>query len=253
MANTKIALVTGGSRGIGKNTALKLAEKGLDVVITYQHKQAQALDVVKAIQQLGKKATAIALDVSKSGEFPEFVKRLTEYLVQVYGQPNFDYLVNNAGTGGHIPFENATESDFDEMVNIHYKAVYFLTQTLLPYLNNEGGIVNISSGLARFSQPNTSLYASAKGAVEVLSRILAVELANRKIRVNTVAPGAIQTDFNGGLVRDNEQVNKRIAGITTLGRPGLPEDIGGVIAFLCTNDAGWITGQRIEVSGGMFL
>jgi NAD(P)-dependent dehydrogenase (short-subunit alcohol dehydrogenase family) len=196
---------------------------------------------------------ALPLDVGETSQLPIFVASLKQYLEQEFGHAQFDFLINNAGTGSYIPFEMAAEADFDNMVNIHFKGVYFLTQKLLPYLNDGGSIINISSGLARFSKANTSLYASVKGAVEVFSRILAVELGPRKIKVNTVAPGAVQTDFNGGLVRDNEIVNKRIAAATALGRPGVPDDIGGVLAFLCTEDAGWINGQRIEVSGGMHL
>lgn len=253
MKTSKIAIVTGGSRGLGKNTALRIAKNGTDLVITYHSNKEKADEVVAEIQKLGRKAAAIQLDTSNTKEFPAFVEKLTSYLNHEYQSPNFDYLINNAGTGGHTSFVNATEDEFDALVNIHYKGVYFLTQKLLPYLNDGGSIVNISSGLARFSHPNTSMYASVKGAIEVVTRILAVELGARRIRVNTVAPGAVQTDFNGGTVRDNENVNKMISSLTALGRPGLPDDIGGVIAFLCTEDAGWINGQRIEVTGGMHL
>lgn len=253
MEQTKIAIVTGGSRGLGKNTALRIAKNGTDVVITYHNSKEKADEVVAEIQKLGRKATALQLDTSNTKEFPAFVDKLTTYLNETYQNPNFDFLINNAGTGGRTSFLNATEEEFDALVNVHYKGVYFLTQKLLPYLNDGGGIVNISSGLARFSHPDTSLYASVKGAIEVVSRILAVELGIRKIKVNTVAPGAVQTDFNGGLVRDNENVNRFISGLTALGRPGVPDDIGGVIAFLCTEDARWINGQRIEVTGGMHL
>ncbi len=253
MNRTKIAIVTGGSRGLGKNAALKIAEKGIDLVITYHNNKEKADEVVAEITKRGRKATAIQLDTSNVKTFPIFVEQLTTYLNNEYQNPNFDFLINNAGTGGHTSFIDATEEEFDTMVNIHFKGVYFLTQKLLPYLNDGGSIINISSGLARFSHPNTSMYASVKGAIEVVSRILAAELGPRRIRVNTVAPGAIQTDFNGGTVRDNEIVNKMVSDLTALGRPGVPEDIGGVIAFLCTEDAGWINGQRIEISGGMHL
>ena len=253
MSKTKIAVLTGGSRGLGKNSALRIAKNGTDLVITYHQNKEMADEVVTGIQKLGRKATAIQLDASNTKEFPAFVEKLTAYLNTEYQSPNFDYLINNAGTGGHTSFANATEDEFDTLVNIHYKGVYFLTQKLLPFLNNGGSIVNISSGLARFSHPNTSMYASVKGAIEVVSRILAVELGTRNIRVNTVAPGAVQTDFNGGTVRDNEKVNQMVSNLTALGRPGVPDDIGGVIAFLCTEDGRWINGQRIEVSGGMHL
>ncbi len=253
MNRTKIAIVTGGSRGLGKNSALKIAGNGIDLVITYHNNKEKADEVVAEITKMGRKATAIQLDTSNVKAFPTFVEKLTAYLNKEYHSPNFDFLINNAGTGGHTSFMDASEEEFDTMVNIHFKGVYFLTQKLLPYLNDGGAIINISSGLARFSHPNTSMYASVKGAIEVVSRILAVELGARKIRVNTVAPGAIQTDFNGGTVRDNERVNKMVSDLTALGRPGVPEDIGGVIAFLCSEDARWINGQRIEVSGGMHL
>jgi NAD(P)-dependent dehydrogenase (short-subunit alcohol dehydrogenase family) len=253
MNRGKIALITGGSRGLGRNAALKIAEKGINVVITYHSNKEKADEVVAEIIKKGQKATAFQLDTSNTKEFTSFTEKLTSYLKNEYGKANFDFLVNNAGTGGHTAFVDATEDEFDTMVNVHFKGVYFLTQKLLPNLNDEGGIVNISSGLARFSHPNTSMYASVKGAIEVVTRILAVELGKRKIRVNTVAPGAIATDFNGGTVRDNGNVNQMVANLTALGRVGVPDDIGGVIAFLCTEDARWINGQRIEVSGGMHL
>ena len=253
MSKTKIAVLTGGSRGLGKNTAIKMAKNGTDMVITYHNNKEMADEVVAEIQKLGQKATAIQLDASNTKEFPAFVETLNTYLNKEYQSPNFDYLINNAGTGGHTSFVNATEDEFDALVNVHYKGVYFLTQKLLPFLNDGGSIVNISSGLARFSHADTSMYASVKGAIEVVSRILAIELGARKIRVNTVAPGAVETDFNGGTVRDNEKVNQMVSNLTALGRPGVPDDIGGVIAFLCTEDGRWINGQRIEVSGGMHL
>jgi NAD(P)-dependent dehydrogenase (short-subunit alcohol dehydrogenase family) len=253
MNQSKIALITGGSRGLGQNAALKIAEKGIDVIITYLNNKEKADEVVAEIIKKGQKATAFQLDTSNTKEFAPFTEKLVSYLKNEYGKSNFDFLINNAGTGGHTAFVNATEEEFDTLVNVHYKGVYFLTQKLLPHLNDGGGIINISSGLARFSHPNTSIYASVKGAIEVVTRILAVELGERKIRVNTVAPGAVATDFNGGTVRDNEKVNQMVANITALGRAGVPDDIGGVIAFLCTEDARWINGQRIEVSGGMHL
>jgi NAD(P)-dependent dehydrogenase (short-subunit alcohol dehydrogenase family) len=253
MNQSKIALITGGSRGLGRNAALKIAEKGINVVITYYSNKEKADEVVAEIIKKGQKAIAFQLDTSNTKEFNSFAEKLASYLKNEYGKPNFDFLINNAGTGGHTAFVDTTEEEFDTLVNVHYKGVYFLTQKLLFYLNDEGSIINISSGLARFSHPNTSMYASVKGAIEVVTRILAVELGKRKIRVNTVAPGAIATDFNGGTVRDNENVNQMVANLTALGRVGVPDDIGGVIAFLCTEDARWINGQRIEVSGGMHL
>ncbi|MBO9620252.1 MAG: SDR family oxidoreductase [Niabella sp.] len=249
----KIALVTGGSRGLGKDMVLSLAKKGIDIVLTYNSNKEAADAVVAAIQSLGQKATAFRLDTSNISLFDDFIKEVTAYLQEQYGSPYFDFLVNNAGTGLYAPVTETTEAQLDAIVNIHYKGVFFLTQKALPFMNDGGGIVNISSGLARMTLPGSSVYASMKGAVETLSRYLAQELGAREIRVNVVAPGAIETDFGGGHVRDNKEINDRIAGVTALGRVGLPGDIGGVVAFLCTDAAGWITAQRIEVSGGQSL
>lgn len=250
----KIALVTGGSRGIGKDTVLKLAKKGLDVILTYRSSKDEAEEVVAEVEKIGQKAATFQLDTGKDiNTFDNFVSNISNYLKKTYGKANFDYLVNNGGIGGHATIAEATEEDFDLMVNIHFKGVFFLTQKLLPLLNHEGSILNVSTGLTRKTFPGTSTYASVKGAIEVFSRVLAAELGERKIRVNTVAPGAIQTDFNGGVTRDDPKMNRAVSSITALGRPGLPEDLGGVIAFLCTKDAYWINGQRIEVSGGMAL
>lgn len=252
MNQTKIALVTGGSRGIGKNTALRLADKGLDVIITYRNSEKEAQEVVKEIEGKYRKAKAFQLDSGKPiATFDGFVTIVSDYLKETYGVAKFDYLVNNAGIGGHGSLESVTEEAFDNMFNVQFKGVFFLTQKLLPLLNDNGGIINISSGLTRIIFPNTDVYASAKGAIEVLSKVWAAELAGRKIRVNVIAPGAIATDFNGGVTRDNPEMNKTVSSITALGRPGLPDDLGGVIAFLCTDDAYWINAQRIEVSGGM--
>lgn len=250
---SKIALVTGGSRGLGKDMALNLAKKGIDLILTYNSNKAEADKVVAEIESLGQKAIAFQLDASDVKSFEDFFKQVTEHLAAETGSKNFDFLINNAGTALHAPFAETTEEQFDTALNIHYKGVFFLTQKALPYLNDGGRIINISSGLARFSFPGSSAYASMKGAVEVLSRYLAKELGSRRIAVNVVAPGAIETDFGGGSTRDNKELNAQIAGITALGRAGLPDDIGSVVAFLCTEDAKWINGQRIEVSGGMML
>lgn len=248
----KIALVTGGSRGLGRDMALKLATKGLDVLLTYHSNKEEADKVIKQIQQSGRKAAALKLDAGDTKSFGDFAKQLTTTL-KAFGADKFDFLVNNGGIGIYAPITETTEEAFDQLMNVHFKGVYFLTQTVLPLINDGGGIVNISTGLARFSTPGYSAYASMKGAVEVLTRYMAKELGARGIRANVVAPGAIETDFGGGHVRDNDQLNKMIAGITALGRVGLPEDIGGVVAFLCTDDARWINAQRIEVSGGQSL
>jgi len=250
---TKIALVTGGSRGLGKNSALKIAKKGLDVIITYHSNKEEAENVVAEIQALGQKAIAYQLDTRNTKSFDEFIKKVTDHLEENTGSKNLDYLVNNAGTALYSPIAETTEDQLEEMVDIHFKGVFFLTQKFLPFINDGGGIVNISSGLARFALPGSSVYGSLKAGVEMLTKYMAKELGPRKIKANVVAPGAIETDFGGGRTRDDENVNSMIAGNTALGRAGLPDDIGGVVAFLCTDDAGWITAQRIEVSGGMFF
>lgn len=250
---SKIALVTGGSRGLGKDMALKLAAKGIDVLLTYHSNNDEALKVAKQIQQAGHKAAALQLDAGNTKSFGTFIARVKSTLKDTFNADRFDFLINNGGVGIYGPITETTEETFDQLMNVHFKGVYFLTQTSLPLMNDGGGVINISSGLARFSTPGYSAYASMKGAIEVFTRYLAKELGPRGIRANVVAPGAIATDFGGGHVRDNEQLNKMIAGITALGRVGLPEDIGGVVAFLCTDDARWVNAQRIEVSGGQNL
>ncbi len=249
----KIALVTGGSRGLGKDMALKLGEKGIDVVLTYHSKGGDAEAVVSEIKKKGGNAAALQLDTGKVNSFDGFIETLKSTLKSAFDTDRIDFLVNNAGTGASVPFTDVSEQLFDDLLNVHFKGVFFLTQKVLNILNDHGGIVNISSGLTRFSFPGSTPYACMKGAVEVFSRYLAKELGARGIRANTVAPGAIATDFNGGHVRDNEQVNKAVSGFTALGRVGVAEDIGGVVAFLCTEEGRWVNGQRLEVSGGMML
>ncbi|WP_129777211.1 SDR family NAD(P)-dependent oxidoreductase [Peristeroidobacter soli] len=251
--NTPIALVTGGSRGLGKNMAQALAARGVDVVLTYRSNQKEAEAVVAEIERSGRKAAALQLDVGVSSTFASFVEQVREVLKNRWQRDRFDYLVNNAGIGIHASFAETTEAQFDELVNIQFKGPFFLTQKLLPLLADGGRIVNISSGLARFALPGYSAYAAMKGAMEVLTRYQAKELGSRGIAVNIVAPGAIETDFGGGLVRDNKQVNDMIASQTALGRVGRPEDIGGVVASLLSPENRWINAQRIEASGGMFL
>jgi NAD(P)-dependent dehydrogenase (short-subunit alcohol dehydrogenase family) len=248
--NNKIALVTGGSRGLGKNMAMKLAEKGINVILTYNSKKDEADAVVTEIEKAGLKAAALQLNTGDVKSFDGFFDQLKTVLKNVFGTDHFDFLINNAGFGSYNPFAETTEDQFDQLMNVHFKGVFFLTQKALPIINDGGRIINISSGLARFAYPNYSAYASMKGAVEVLSRYMAKELGARGIAVNVVAPGAIATDFGGGHVRDNENVNKMVADATALGRAGLPDDIGGVVAFLCTEEGRWINAQRIEVSGG---
>lgn len=249
----KIALVTGGSRGLGKDMALNIAKKGIDVVLTYHSKKDEAQAVVSEIEAMGRKAWAFQLDASNVKTFDDFFAQVTARLKEATGSTHFDFLVNNAGTGLYMPFADTTEEQFDDMLNIHFKGVYFLTQKALAFMNDGGRIINISSGLARFSVPGSSAYGSMKGAVEVLTRYLAKELGPRRIAANVVAPGPVETDFGGGRTRDNKELNAMMASATALGRVGLPHDIGGVVAFLCTEDAKWINAQRIEVSGGMNL
>jgi NAD(P)-dependent dehydrogenase (short-subunit alcohol dehydrogenase family) len=252
-STTKIALVTGGSRGLGKNMALQLATKGNNVVITYHSKKDEAEKVVAEINATGKKAYALQLDVEQANSFDGFVTNFQQVLKTEFGSGHFDSLVNNAGTGIHANFADTSEDQFTSMVNIHLKAPFFLTQKLLPLLNSGGSVVNISSGLTRFSFTGYDAYAVMKGAVETLSSYQAKFLGTKGIRVNTVAPGAIETDFGGGAVRDNKELNGYIASQTALGRVGQPNDVGGVVAFLCSDDAKWVNAQRIEVSGGMLI
>lgn len=250
---TKIAVITGGSRGLGRNAALKIAEKGLDVIITYRSNREEAENTVREIQALGRKSIAYQLDTREVKAFDAFVKKIGDHLEENTGSRNIDYLINNAGTALYAPVAEVTEEQLDDVVDIHFKGVFFLTQKMLPFINEGGGIINISSGLARFALPGSSVYGSIKAGVEMLTRYLAKELGPRRIKANVVAPGAIETDFGGGRTRDDEQVNAMVAGATALGRAGVPDDIGGVVAFLCTEEARWINGQRIEASGGMFL
>lgn len=252
-ATAPIALITGGSRGLGRSAALHLARSGVDVVLTYKSSGAEAEAVVREIASMGRRAQALPLDVAHSGSFVEFAIGLRQVLSAHWRRERFNFLVNNAGIGIHANFADTTEAQFDELMNIHLKGVFFLTQKLLPLLEDGGRIINVSSGLARFALPGYAAYAAMKGAVEVLSRYMAKELGSRRIAVNVVAPGAIETDFGGGMVRDDAQVNAMIASQTALGRVGLPDDIGAVIAALLSRDCAWINAQRIEVSGGMFI
>lgn len=249
----RIALVTGGSRGLGRNAAIHLARSGVDVVLTYRSQRAEADAVVAQIQALGRRAVALPLDVSVASGFGAFAETLGQTLRATWGRERFDYLFNNAGTGVHVGFAETTEAQFDEMVAVHLKSTFFLTQKLLPLIEDGGRILNVSSGLARFALPGYAAYAAMKGGIEVLTRYMAKELGARGIAVNTLAPGAIETDFGGGTVRDNQQVNAFVASQTALGRVGLPDDIGGVVAALLSPGTGWINAQRIEASGGMFV
>lgn len=251
--NQRIAIVTGGSRGLGKNAVLKLAAQGTDIIFTYNSQRDAALQVVAEVEQTGAKAVALQLNVSETASFTAFAGQVKTQLKQVWGRETFDYLVNKAGIGLYAPFAETSEALFDELMNIHFKGPFFLTQQLLPLVADGGRILNVSTGLARFALPGYAAYASMKGAMEVLTRYQAKELGARGISVNSIAPGAIETDFGGGRVRDNEELNKYVASQTALGRVGLPDDIGDAIAALLSDNLRWMTAQRIEVSGGMFL
>jgi len=250
----KIAIITGGSRGLGKAMAISIAAHGQDVILTYQHNKADADAVVAQIEQSGRKAVALQLDVADSASFPAFRDAVKQALKQTWNRDTFDALVNNAGIGIYAPLAEATEQQFDRLVNISLKGPLFLTQTLLPLMEDGGRIINISSGLSRFSGPGYGIYGALKGAIEVLTRYMAVEFgAARHITANVVAPGPIATDFAGGAVRDNAAYNQALASRTALGRVGEAEDIGGVVASMLTDEMHWINGQRIEASGGINL
>lgn len=247
----KIALVTGGSRGLGKDMAISIARRGIDVILTYRNKEAEALETVKEIIALGRKAMALPLDMGNVQSLDGFVQQLQQVLQSNWGKDHFDFLVNNAGMGATVPFLQVTEDVFDDFLNVHFKSVYFLTQKTVPFINEGGRIINISTGTTRFSNPGYSVYASMKGAVEVFTKYLAKELGAKGIGANIVAPGPIETDFNSGAIRNNPQMKTALSSLSPLGRVGDAADIGGVVAFLCTPDAAWINGQRIEVSGGI--
>lgn len=249
----RIALITGASRGLGRNIATHLAARGIDAILTYQHNAGAAAEAVDALRALGRRAAALPLDVADSRAFPGFADRVRAALSGTWQCERFDILVNNAGSGLHAAYLDTTEAQFDSMIAIHLKSAFFLTQALLPLMADGGRILNVSSGLARFSIPGSSAYALAKGGVEVLTRYQAAELAQRRITVNVLAPGAIETDFSGGAVRDNAELNAFVSSRTALGRVGLPDDIGAAAAALLDEGNGWMTGQRIEVSGGMWL
>lgn len=249
----KIAVITGGSRGLGRSLALHLAKHGVHSLITYKSNRGEAGKVVELLQKAGTKSVALELDVGRSATFGEFTSALKKALQATWKRDRFDFLINNAGHGLRAPFAETTEADFDSLFNVHLKGTYFLTQKLLLLIEDGGRILNLSSGLARFSAPGYSAYAAMKGGIEVLTRYLAQELGPRRISVNTIAPGATATDFGGGLIRDNSDYRQMIASRTALGRVGEPDDIGGAIASLLSDEAAWINGQRIEISGGMNL
>lgn len=251
--NQKTAIITGASRGLGKEMAINLAKDGVNIIFSYHQNKQKAEEVILEIESYGQKAIAFPYNADNYKSGKEFIGKTIKYLEQQNGNPNFDFLINNAGTGTSNFIKDTTETQFDEMMNIHAKSVYFLTQSALPYINKAGRIINISSGLTRFSFPGMSAYAMMKGSIEVFTRYLAKELGPQKITANVIAPGAIATDFAGGSNRHNEEKRRKIEEITALGRVGKANDIGGIVSFLCSNKASWINGQRIEVSGGMLV
>ena len=250
---SKIALITGASRGLGRNSALHLAARGVDIIFTYRQGKPEADTLLAELQAIGVQAAALQLDMERISSFTDFAKAVQQALRAHWQREQFDFLVNNAGMGVHASFADTTEAQFDQLCNVHLKGVFFLTQKLLPLIADGGRILNVSSGLARFALPGYAAYATMKGGIEVLTRYLAKELGPRRIAVNVLAPGAIETDFGGGAVRDNAELNSFVAAQTALGRVGLPDDIGKLVAMLLSSDAGWVNAQRIEASGGMFL
>jgi NAD(P)-dependent dehydrogenase (short-subunit alcohol dehydrogenase family) len=249
----RIALVTGASRGIGRSAALALAAQGVDVILTYLSGADEAAAVVREIEAMGRRAVALPLDVGAAGTFADFAGNVRTALQNTWQRARFDYLVNNAGSGVYATIADMAEQEFDLMINIHLKGTFFLTQKLSPMIEDGGRVLNISSGLTRFTFTGYAAYAAAKGGVEVLTRFMAKELGERNISVNVLAPGATETDFGGGALRDDSNINAQFAGMTALGRNGRPDDIGDVVAALLSNGAGWLTGQRIEASGGLLL
>jgi NAD(P)-dependent dehydrogenase (short-subunit alcohol dehydrogenase family) len=250
MSIPTIALVTGGSRGLGRDMALKLAQQGTDIILTYRRQQAEAAAVVADIEALGRRAVALTLNVADVSTFASFFGQVSTVLTDTFGTDRFDFLLNNAGTGLRASITETTEAQFDEMVNVHLKGVFFFTQRALPLLRDGGRILNISSSTTRTAFAGVSAYAAMKGAVEVFTRYLALELGSRGIAANSIAPGAV---FNCGDITDTPEVRAWVAQTTALGRVAEPDDIGGIVAFLCTDAARWLNGQRIEATGGIAL
>lgn len=253
MSNEKIALITGASRGIGRATALTLADRGIDVVLTYVSAEKEASEVVELVRAKGRKAVALRLDLAKVDTFDAFVVGLKNELARTWSRERIDFLVNNGGAGTGSTVAETSETDFDAVVGVHFKGPFFLTQKLLPVLSDGGRIVNVSSGLSRYALPGVGVYAAAKSALEAVARSLALELGPRRITVNTVAPGGIVTDYGGGFMRTNEPLRNAVVAETPLGRLGEPEDIADLVASMLSPDMRWITGQRIEATGGFKL
>jgi NAD(P)-dependent dehydrogenase (short-subunit alcohol dehydrogenase family) len=251
--NRKIALVTGGSRGLGKDMAISIAGKGIDVIITYKDNEKSAREVENEIRSKGVNAAVIRLDMSDFKSLDSFIANLKTTLATNWNRSSFDFLVNNAGMGATVPFMQVTEQLFDEFLHVHFKGIYFLIQKAVPMINDNGAIINISTGTTRFCVPGYSVYASMKSAIETFTKYLAKELGSKGIRVNVVAPGPIETDFNNAAIRSNPNMKSALSSLSPLGRVGSADDIGGVVAFLCTDEARWINGQRMEVSGGINL
>ncbi len=247
----KIAIVTGGSRGLGKDMALSIAKKGIDVILTYNTNEALAIEVVKEIELMGVKAAALHLNMSDFNSLTGFVQNVSSVLSTHFNTNHVDFIVNNAGMGKTVPFTEVSEAIFDDFLNVHFKGVYFLTQKIVAIMNDGGAIINISTGTTRFSNPGYSVYASMKGAIEVFTKYLAKELGPKGIRANVIAPGPVETDFNNGAIKNSPQFKAMLGTMSPLGRVGAADDLGGVVAFLCTEDAKWINGQRLEVSGGI--
>ncbi|MGF6690464.1 NAD(P)-dependent dehydrogenase (short-subunit alcohol dehydrogenase family) [Metapseudomonas resinovorans] len=250
---TTISIITGANRGLGRNTAVSIARHGGDVILTYRNGAEEAKAVVAEIEALGRRAVALQLDVTDVSSFAAFANTVAEALSTTWNRSTFDHLINNAGQGEMASIADTTEAQFDALFNTHVKGVFFLTQALLPLIEDGGRIVNFSSGLTRVSVAGFSAYSAAKGAVEVLTVYMAKEFGSRGIAVNTVAPGAIETDFLGGAVRDLPDLNKQFADMTALGRVGVPDDVGPMVASLLSPDNRWVTAQRIEVSGGQTI
>ncbi len=250
---TKIALVTGGSRSLGRDMAISLAKKNIDVVLTYKDSKEAAQDVVKEIKALGRNAAALQFDQSDVKSIDPFLEGVRNVLLKEWNSEKFDFLINNAGIGAMVPIQQVTEEIFDHIFNTNFRSIYFLTQKALPMMNDNGSVIFISTGTTRFSIPGYSVYASLKGAMEIFSKYVAKEFGSRGIRSNVVAPGPVETDFNDAMIRNTPQLRTYLSSITSLGRVGQADDIGSVVAFLCTDDAKWINAQRIEVSGGINL